>query len=462
MKSDNVPLAAAKAVPQVPAETSRRAFLSTTAVTAGSLPLLTSPLQAAVHRQGDETLKVAVIGCGGRGSGAVAQALGTSGPVKLWAMADAFRDRLDVSLGSLSRGLEKRYDQDAGDVSGRVDVSEDRKFVGLDAYRHAIDSGVEVVIITGPPAYRPLHFEYAIKAGKHVFMEKPVATDAVGVRRILQTAKLADEKGLKVGVGLQRHHQASYLETLRRINNGDIGKLQSLRCYWNTGNPAKKPFPREGLTELEYQIRNWYFFTWLSGDHICEQHIHNLDVCNWIMNDHPVSAEGVGGRQVRTGAEYGQIFDHHAVEYTYANGMKMFSQCRQIPGCVNQVAEFAHGDKGVAELSQVQCSIRQGAQEIWKSERKAANPYQVEHDDLFDAIRNNKPYNEAVNGAMSTMTAILGRMATYSGKRIQWDEAIASELSLTTDAEDWNAAAPILPDEDGRYPVAKPGTTKVL
>ncbi|MCA9051971.1 MAG: dehydrogenase, partial [Planctomycetaceae bacterium] len=200
----------------------------------------------------------------------------------------------------------------------------------------------------------------------------------------------------------------------------------------------------------------------LSGDHICEQHIHNLDVCNWVMQGYPVEAEGLGGRQVRTGAEYGNIFDHHAVEYTYADGTKMYSQCRQIPGCVNQVAEFAHGDKGVAELSTTQCRLRVGGEVVWESARKAPNPYQTEHDDLFDAIRNNKPFNEAEYGALSTMTAVLGRMATYSGKRIKWDEAFRSDLSFTTDAEDWTSAPQVLPDENGRYEAAQPGTTKVL
>ena len=446
-------------------EQPRRDFLCTAttgAAAIGSLPLLTESLNAAVHASGDDVLKIALIGCGGRGSGAAAQALSTTGPVKLWAMADAFRDRLDVSYGSLSRGLEKRYDRDAADVGNRVDVPEERKFVGLDAYRKAIDSGVDVVIITGPPAFRPIHFEYAVNAGRNVFMEKPLASDPAGVRRILAASEVAGQKGLKVAVGLQRHHQASYVEAINRIHRGEIGKLQSLRCYWNTGNPAKRPFPRDGLTELEYQIRNWYFFTWLSGDHICEQHIHNLDVCNWIMKGHPVEAEGLGGRQVRTGREYGQIFDHHAVEFTYADGTKMYSQCRQIPGCVRQVAEFAHGTKGVADLSTVQCSLFAGDQTIWKSERKAPNPYQVEHDVLFDAIRTGKPHNEVQHAAHGTMTAILGRMATYSGKRVQWQEAFDSDRRLTTDAEDWNAPAPILPLEDGSYPVAQPGTTKVL
>ena len=214
--------------------------------------------------------------------------------------------------------------------ANKIDVPPERQFTGLDAYRKAIDSGVDVVLLAQPPGYRPQHFEYAIRAGKHVFMEKPVATDAAGIRRVLAAAEEAKKKNLKVGVGLQRRHQPSYKEAIQKIRDGAIGDLVALRCYWNGGPPAKSPYPHDGIAELEFQVRNWYFFTWLSGDHICEQHVHNIDVCNWIKDGHPIEAQGMGGRQVRTGKEFGNIFDHHAVEYTYADGTKMFSQCRQI------------------------------------------------------------------------------------------------------------------------------------
>ena len=297
----------------------------------------------AAHTGADDTLKLALVGCGARGTGAVAQALSTSGAVKLWAMADAFEDRMKISLASLA-GVEG--------VKDRVDVAPERQFIGLDAYRKAIDSGVDVVLVAGPPGYRPLHFEYAVKAGKHAFIEKPVATDAPGVRRILAAAEEAKRKGLKVGVGLQRHHDPIYVDLVGRLQQGEIGDITFYRCYWDTAQPAENSRSRtQGLTELEYQVRNWYFFSWLSGDHIVEQHIHNIDVCNWVQNSQPVSAQGIGGRQVRTGKEYGDIFDHHAVEYTYANGAKMFSQCRQIPGCLNQVAEYAHGTRGWCDVS---------------------------------------------------------------------------------------------------------------
>lgn len=445
---------------------SRRAFLKsgTAALTAAALA---STLAPRAYASEDHTVKVALIGCGARGTGAAAQALSTKGPVKLWAMADAFPDRMQSSLENLRRGIASRYDrEESGPLVDRMDVPPDRQFVGLDAYRKAIDSGVDVVILTGPPGFRPQHFEAAVAAGKHVFMEKPVASDAHGVRRVLAVAELAKRKNLKVGVGLQRHHQASYQEALRRIHDGALGDIITVRAYWNGGPPAKTPFARQGLGELEYQVRNWYFFDWLSGDHICEQHIHNLDIGNWIMRSHPVEAQGLGGRQVRTGPEYGNIFDHHAVEFTYADGTKMFSQCRQIPGCTNKVAEFAEGTKARAALDTTTCSITAGATSIWKSPRatagKGGNPYQIEHDVLFDAIRNDKSHNEAEQGALSTMTAILGRLATYSGKVIRWDDAFASELRLTVDAETWNSSAPIQPENNGRYAVATPGVTRVL
>jgi predicted dehydrogenase len=420
-----------------------------------------------VYAGNDDTIKVALVGCGARGAGAAVQAISTKGPVKLWAMADAFSDRLETCLRNMQRGFEASYDRDAsGGVGERIDVPQERRFVGLDAYRKAIDSGVDVVLLVEPPGFRPKHFEYAINAGKHVFMEKPVATDPTGVRRVLAAAEVAKKKGLKVGVGLQRHHQQSYLEALEKIHGGEIGELTALRCYWNGGSPAKTPFARGELGELEYQVRNWYFFAWLSGDHICEQHVHNIDVCNWIKDDHPVEAQGMGGRQVRTGKEYGNIFDHHTVEFTYADGLKMYSQCRQIPGCWNHVAESAEGTRGVANMNGGGAEIVVNGKSAWRSahgrKAKKLSAYQAEHDALFDAIRNNKPFNEAEYGALSTMTGILGRMATYSGKTVKWDEAFNSTKVLTTDAESWDAAAPVEPNEEGRYAVPIPGVTNIV
>ena len=448
---------------------SRRTFIRNAAVgTMGTaLALNTQISRTAYASHGDETIKIALVGCGRRGTGAAVQALSTAGSVKLWAMADAFGDCLESSLRHISDALAPEKDTSNTRPPGdRVDVLPERRFVGLDAYRKAIDSGVDVILITGPPGFRPQHFEYAVNAGKHVFMEKPLATDVPGVHRVLSAATQAKKKNLKVGVGLQRHHQQSYQEAVRQIHDSELGDILQLRCYWNSGPPAKKPFPRKGLTELEYQVRNWYFFTWLSGDHICEQHIHNLDVCNWLMQCHPVEACGMGGRQVRTGKEFGDIFDHHTVEFTFANGTKMFSQCRQMAGCESQVTEHALGSKAMADLGNRSCRISKSESTMWRSARlrpkQKGIPYQVEHDVLFSAIRNDQPHNEAEYGALSTMTAILGRLATYSGNVVTWDEAFASDIQLTTDAEKWTAEAPTHVGSDGHYPVAVPGVSVVV
>lgn len=444
---------------------SRRDCLRTTAVAGG---LAATTLASRVYASGSDEIKVGLIGCGGRGSGAAAQAMSTGKNVKLFAMADAFEDRLESSLSSLSRGRAGVSKVEPGKgFGGAIDVPAGRRFVGLDAYRRIVDSGIDMVILTGPPGYRPLHFERAVEAGKHVFMEKPLASDPAGVRRILAAGEKAAEQNLKVGVGLQRHHQASYNEAIRRIHEGEIGRIVGMRCYWNGGPPAKTALPRESMTELQYQVRNWYFFDWLSGDHICEQHIHNLDVCNWVQGAPPVSAAGMGGRQVRTDKRFGNIFDHHAVVYTYADGTKMHSYCRQMRGCKNLVAEFVEGSEGTAELGTNVCSLTgSDGKTIWSSPKRRGkeyiSPYQVEWNVIVDAILNDRPHHEVEYSAMSTMTAILGRMATYSGQQIEWDEAFHSEQVLTTDAESWDAPAPIQPLADGSYRVAIPGVTKVL
>ena len=438
---------------------SRRRFLQTSAgvVAATSITSLTSP----VHAGADETIKIALVGCGNRGAGAAANALQTKFPVKLWAMADAFSDRLEQSLNALSRMESKTH---SGTIGDRIDVPKERQFVGLQAFKQAIDA-VDVVLLCGPPGFRPEHFEYAVERGKHVFMEKPVATDAPGIRRIVAAGKIAEQKGLKVGVGLQRHHEPKYLETIARLRDGAIGDLRMLRCYWN-GGTIKIPVAHAGLTELEYQVRNWYFFHWLSGDHIVEQHVHNLDVCNWIMGTAPASAAGMGGRQMRVGKDYGDIFDHHVVEYTYPNGLKMFSFCRQIPGCDPLVGEFAVGSRGDADVSKGQ--IRAGNDE-WRypqargrtQNNAPQSPYQLEHDALFAAIRNGSPHNETETGAQATMTAILGRMATYTGRTVTWEEGIQSEKTLMpAKIVDWNTMPLTLPDANGVYRLPAPGLVR--
>jgi len=439
---------------------SRRQFLKTSSVVAAGSALAGSlSLARSAHATGDDIVKIALVGCGGRGTGACQQALSTSGPIKLVAMADAFADRLAQSYKQLSRSH-----------ADRVDVPEDRRFIGFDAYQKALDSGIDVVLLATPPGFRPIHFEAAVKAGKHVFMEKPVATDAIGVRRVIATAAEAKAKNLKVGVGLQRHHEASYLEAVKRLHDGAIGDIQSMRIYWNGGPvPLFRVFPRDtlhkdkaDLTEMEYQMRNWYNFVWTCGDHIVEQHVHNIDVAHWVMRGPPVRANGMGGHAGPRTKDNGEIYDHHIVEYEYADGSRVYSQCRRIDNCWNSVSEHVLGTKGTAVVSK---SIDPTGGKKWtypKGKDKNPNPYQVEHDDLFAAIRSGTPYNEAENGALSTMMAILGRMCTYSGKVLTWDEAFNSQVSVMPKEFSWQATPPTLPDENGWYALATPGKTRVV
>jgi len=439
--------------PNALAPTTRRDFLkkTSTAVAGGTL-LGGLTLERSAFAAGSDTLKVALIGCGGRGSGAADQALSTSGGVKLVAMADVFEDKLQGSLGN----LKKQH-------ADRVEVPKERQFVGFDAYKQAI-ALADVVVLATPPGFRPIHFEEAVKQGKNIFMEKPVATDAPGVRRVLAAAEEAKKKNLKVGVGLQRHHQLGYIETMNRLWDKAIGDIVSMRCYWNGTTPwvhpraeLEKQYGRK-LTEMEYQMRNWYYFVWICGDHIVEQHIHNLDVINWLKKGHPIRAHGMGGVEVRKGPDYGEIFDHHAVEFEYADGSRCYSQCRHINGCWSDVSEHATGTKGAVDISGH--TIR--GENAWRFRGDGKNPYQQEHDDLFDAIRNNKAYSEAEFGAHSTMTAIFGRMATYSGKVIEWDDAINSKLSLMPQNFAWDAETPNKPRSDGWYDHAVPGKTRVV
>jgi predicted dehydrogenase len=339
-----------------------------------------------------------------------------------------------------------------------VDVPKERQFIGLDAYKNAI-AACDVAFIAAPPGFRPMHFEEAVKQGKHAFLEKPVATDAPGIRQILAANAEAKKKSLKVAVGFQRHHKPNYTETIKRIQDGQIGDVVALRVYWRGG--SRGGLPKEpGESELAYQLRNWYFFTWLSGDHIVEQHCHNIDVGNWIKGAHPIRAHGVGGRQVRTTKEHGQIFDHHYVEFEYADGTCMHSECTQIPHLWTTVSEHVTGTKGSADLKDNRAEIR-GAN-AWKHRGPNVDGWQQEQLDFIAAIRKNDNYNELDSSAISTMTAIMGRMASYSGKLIEWDEAFNSTLELVPKTLKEGDNPPVMPDENGFYPVAQPGITVAL
>lgn len=433
---------------------SRRTFCKSTALFTAGMMIPAMEMNAMYNVFNDRKLKLAVVGCGGRGTGAANQALKADDNVELVAMADAFEDRLISSLGQ----LEKEY---AG--SKKVNVKERNRFIGFDAYKKAIDLA-DVVILTTPPGFRPHHFEYAVNAGKHIFMEKPVATDVPGIRKVLAAAKIAKKNNLNVVVGLQRRYQNNYLKIAEQIQKGEVGKILSGQVYWNSSGVWVNP-RQPNQTEMEYQMRNWYYFNWLCGDHILEQHIHNIDVANWFIGEYPISAQGMGGRQVRTGPEHGEIFDHHFVEFKYPGGAIISSQCRHQPGTMSKVGEGFQATKGVVETNDAGVAklVDLEGNDIFKyRSRTDPNPYQVEHDKLFAAIRNGDVISNAEYGAKSTMTAIMGRMATYSGQVINWDEAIRSDLELVREDLNWNSAPPTKPNADGHYPIPKPGITKVI
>ena len=310
----------------------RREFVKTSALSAAAAALPATGY--GFFAQGDDSIKVGVIGCGGRGTGAAIDCIKASPAVKIVALGDVMPDRVDGSRRNLVEHGGKQ-----------VQVADDKVFTGFDAYKKVIASGVDVVILATPPGFRPTHFNEAVNAGKHVFFEKPVAVDAAGVRMVIAAGEIARQKKLTVITGTQRRHEKCYLEAMKRVQDGAIGKVIGARCSWNQGglwHHAHKP----EWSDMEWQLRNWLYFTWLSGDHIVEQHVHNIDVCNWAIGATPTKCYGMGGRQVRTAPEFGQIFDHFAVEYEYPDGQVMFSECRQIDGCDGRVDETILGSEG--------------------------------------------------------------------------------------------------------------------
>lgn len=393
---------------------SRRDFIKVSAAT--GLAALLSGGQG-LFAQGSDRLRVGLIGCGSRGTGAAIDCVKSSDGVEIVAMGDLFRDRLASSLGELKKN-----------VADKVKVSADSCFVGFDAYKRVLEYDIDLVILATPPHFRPAHLKAAIEANKHIFMEKPVAVDPVGVRSVIASSELAKQKGLAIVAGTQRRHQAHYLEIMKRIHNGDIGEVVAGQCYWNQGGLwVKKKQPN--WSDMEWQCRNWLYFTWLSGDHIVEQHVHNIDVVNWAIGSHPVKAMGMGGRQVRTGPEYGNIFDHFAVEYEYPNGVRVLSMCRQIDGTSVRVSEHIVGTKGTAYTDGSNGFIE--GQNPFKYEGPSPNPYIQEHADLIASIREGRPLNEGKRVAESTLTAIMGRMSAYTGRELKWDWVMkVSKLDL--------------------------------
>lgn len=426
---------------------SRRDFMGGAVSTAASLAALASVSRLA-HAAGSDTIRVGLIGCGGRGTGAAINCLESSEGVVISAMGDTFKDRV-ASAGQDIRNkmLELKLPAD------RFQVGKEKAFVGFDAYQKVIDSDVDMVILATPPHFRPMHLKAAVEAGKNIFMEKPVAVDPVGIRSVIASSALAAEKKLAIVSGTQRRHQHHYLEIMKRIRNGDIGEVVAAQCYWNQGGLWVKEHKPE-WSDMEWQCKNWLYFTWLSGDHIVEQHVHNLDVVNWAFNAHPVKAMGMGGRQVRIAPEYGNIFDHFAIEYEYPNGGRALSMCRQIDGCTDRVSENIVGTKGTVYTDGSNGEIK-GPKPFKYDEEDPPNPYVVEHADLIASIRAGKPLNEGKQVAESTMTAILGRMSAYTGREIKWDWAMnASKLDLSPPSYEFGD----LPVR----PVSVPGQTQLI
>lgn len=442
---------------------SRRDFMkAASAFTAGGIMLGSLPIGASAYAGASDELKLAIVGCGNRGTGAVANALDAADGVKLVAMADIYEDRLNSSFNILSQRFAN---------SDKLAVPEENKFIGFEAYKDAI-SLADVVILTTPTFWRPLHFEEAVRQGKHIFMEKPVAVDAPGVRRVMEADKVAKQKNLNVVVGLQRRYSNKYREIYRRIQDGAIGEVVSGSIYWMEG-PFGNLRTNPEWDEFEMQIRNQFQFFWTSGGQVLDQLIHNIDVANWYIGAHPVSAQGMGGRiEEITGKDTGQVYDHGFIEYTYPGGVLVSAQARRQRNTMSRVAERIVGSRGISYtrgfadyglIMDLDENIKfdyRGMEEV--------NPYVQEHAELFYAIRNGEELNNTERAAYTTMTAILGYMATYSGQELSWEDALNSDKRFYPDHDllpkdtTYNTPAPVQRGEDGYYPVPTPGVTNVL
>jgi predicted dehydrogenase len=419
----------------------RRDFLKTSAAAAAATTLSAVPF---VHAQGqDAVLRIGLIGCGGRGTGAAKNALHADPRVRLTAMGDTFRDRLDSSLRDLRRD---------GGVSAKVDVPAERQFVGFNNYQQVIDSGVDVVLLCTPPHFRPMHLEAAVRAGKHIFCEKPVAVDAPGLRRVQAACRDAQTRRLNLVSGLCYRYHGGMRETFQRIHDGAVGDIVALQCIYNFGALWHRT-RQAGWSDMEWQIRNWLYFTWLSGDFNVEQHVHSLDKMMWAMRDQPpVRCVGLGGRQVRTGPEFGHIFDHMACVYEFPGGIKCFSSCRQQARCATEVNDFVMGSTGKVDIMDHSITGRT----TWRypaARRREDDMYQNEHNELFAAIRSGNPINNGEYMCKSTLMAIMGRMACYTGQAVTWEQALNSREDLSPPRYDW-IELPV-------PPVAQPGVTRL-
>jgi predicted dehydrogenase len=430
-----------------PTAGTRRDFLTTSAAAVAGATLAT--YTPTVHAAGTDVLKVGLIGCGNRGTGAAEQALRADANVKLVAVGDVFKDKWQASLAHLRRRQ---------DLAKKIDVKPECCFDGFDAYKKVLAAGVDVVLLTTPPGFRPLHLQAAVEAGKHVFCEKPMAVDGPGVRSVLASGREAKKKDLALVAGFCYRYSKAKRELMKRIHDGAIGDIVALQCCYNTGGLWHEP-RKNGWTDMEWQLRNWLYFTWLSGDHIVEQACHSLDKMAWVMKDEcPVKAVGLGGRQTRTQPVFGHIFDHHSVVYEYKNGVKMFHTCRQQKGCAVDNSDTIMGSTGSARIVDVNVSHSITGKKPWRQRRRPGDKddmYQNEHDALFASIRAGKPINDGEWMAHSSLLAVMGRMATYTGQVITWEMAMNSREELRPSEYSWNGKPP--PAE-----VAMPGVTKFV
>jgi predicted dehydrogenase len=427
---------------------SRRDFLATASLASAASVVSAEAILAAapgLHAAGDDTLKVGLIGCGGRGTGAALNALAADKNVKLVALADAFEDRLNECLESL---------QKKPDIAAKIDVKPDAKFVGFDAHKQVIEQ-CDVVLLCTPPHFRPLHLKAAVDAGKHAFAEKPCAVDAPGVRSVLATCEAAKAKNLSIVSGLCLRYDDAFRECVKRVHGGAIGDLVMVQANDYRGGRWAKPRLPE-WSDMTYQMRNWYNFTWLSGDFNVEQHVHFLDVCAWLMKDqYPVRAMGLGGRTVLAGTEYGNIYDHFSVVYEYADGARLVSNCRQHPKTKGDMSAHALGTKGRAMLAEREGGMWIKAEKDWAFGRPTNQMFQTEHDELFASIRKGTPINNGEYMAKSTLLAVMGRMAAYTGQQVTWEMALHSKEDLSPPAYSWDVK---LPDP----PIAIPGVAKFV
>jgi len=426
------------------AESSRRDFLTTAAAGATALTA-NQTLTAGLYAGGSDLLKIGLVGCGGRGTGAASQALKADSGAELVAVADAFEDQAQSCRRRLSRSFNKEGQPD------RVVVTDDTVFAGLDAYEKVIDRA-DVVLLASTPHFRPRHLKAAIEAGKHVFCEKPVATDATGVRSVMASTELAREKKLSLVSGLCWRYHDGKRATFEKIKEGAIGRIVAMQCSYMTGGVWDPRRTREQCSsEMEYQIRNWYYYTWLSGDFNVEQHIHSLDKMLWAMDDEPPETiSGSGGRQVRTDERYGNIYDHFNVVYQWKNGVKAFARCRHWRNCETEVDDFIYGSDGYVDVMAHTIYDADGNVR-WKFEGEGGDMYQIEHDELFASIRSGNPINNGDYMCKSTLMAIAGRMGAYTGKKLTWEDMLNSKEDLSPPAYEWGDVP--VPD------VAIPGKT---